>query len=78
MNKKLKSCPYCGGEAEIMQLDFIESILKGTWIIGCDGIKGSMCPGYIYKCSPVYTSEELAIQMWNSRNGKDSEVVRLE
>lgn len=68
---KLKPCPFCGGEAKITQLDLhSESIPYEKWIIGCDGINGSLCPGYIYKCSPVYTFRELAIRMWNNRDGK--------
>lgn len=71
INKKLKSCPFCGGNAIIMRVGIdsnLESTINGTWIIGCDGTNGSLCPGYIYKCSPLYVSKELAIKMWNNRN----------
>ena len=74
MHERLKTCPFCGGNAMVMQVDLkLESILSGKWIIGCDGINGSLCPGYIFKCSPFYTSRELAIKMWNNRDGKGSE-----
>ena len=64
-----KPCPFCGGEAKIIQLDLEDEggISNGMWAIGCDGINGSLCPGYIYKCSPVYVSKELAVAMWNHR-----------
>jgi hypothetical protein len=69
MNKRLKSCPFCGGNAMTIQIELnTESILNGKWIIGCDGINGSLCPGYIYKCLPFYTSRELAVKMWNNRD----------
>lgn len=69
--KMLKSCPFCGGNAMTTKLELNpESILNGMWIIGCDGINGSICPGYIYKCSPFYISRELAVKMWNNRDGK--------
>ena len=69
--KKLKPCPFCGSKALVMQLKLNpESIKDKTWIIGCDGINGSLCPGYIYKCSPFYISIELAVKMWNNRMEK--------
>lgn len=72
--KKLKPCPFCGGEAMVMQLELNhESILNKPCIIGCDGINGSMCPGYVYKCSPFYYTSKLAIRMWNNRDGKGGE-----
>lgn len=67
---ELKSCPFCGGEAIIMQVGIDsnpKSSLDGKYIIGCDGINGSLCPGYIYKCSPLYVNKELAVKMWNNR-----------
>lgn len=66
--KKLKPCPFCDGKAITAQIELNhESILNETWIVGCDGIYGSLCPGYIYKCSPFYISRELAVKMWNNR-----------
>ena len=67
--EKLKPCPFCGGNAMIMQvnLEYV-SILNGMWVIGCDGTNGSLCPGYIYKCSSVYASKELTVKMWNDRD----------
>ena len=70
MDKGLKPCPFCGGEAMVMQLELNHN---KEWIIGCDGINGSLCPGDIYKLSPFYTSRELAVKMWNNRDGKGGE-----
>lgn len=72
MNKRLKSCPFCGEEAKIIQLNLKpeNSILCKMWVIGCDGINGSLCPGYIYKCSPFYITSELAVRIWNNRDGE--------
>lgn len=70
INKELMPCPFCGGEAIITRVGIDsdpESILNGKYIIGCDGTNGSLCPGYVYKCSPLYMSKELAIRMWNNR-----------
>lgn len=70
---ELKPCPFCGGEAKIFQVGIDanpDSVLNGTFVIGCDGINGSLCPGYIYKCSPVYMSKELAVKMWNDRGNR--------
>lgn len=66
--KELKPCPLCGGVAEICQLpDTPDDIRSGMYVVGCDGLNGSLCPGYRYKLSPFYTAEELAIKMWNER-----------
>ena len=77
MIDKLKPCPFCGGKAKIMQLvDFQPvSILNDRWIIGCDGIHASLCPGNVYKCAPFYMSKELAVRMWNNRDGKKEESI---
>ena len=69
-------CPFCGESAQIEQLPFCPDDIKSKmWVIGCDGKNGSLCPGYIYKCSPFYMSRELAVKMWNNRDGKGSEAV---
>ena len=67
----LKPCPFCGGEAKLFRVGFDSqpenSILNGTYIIGCDGPHGSLCPGYGFGYSALYTTRELAVRMWNNR-----------
>lgn len=66
--KELKPRPFCGEVAEICQLwDVPGDIRSGMWVVGCDGLNGSLCPGYRYKLTPFYTAKELAIKMWNER-----------
>lgn len=69
--EELKPCPFCGGNAMIIRLGIDsnpESIFNGTYIIGCNGRNGVLCPGHVYKCSPLYTTKELAVKMWNDRD----------
>lgn len=74
MTEEIKPCPFCGEEAKIFQVGIDanpDSVLNGTFIIGCDGPNGSLCPGYAYGSSPFYTTRELAIRMWNNREHDD-------
>lgn len=64
---KLEPCPFCGGEALTFQLPHRDDLPDNLWVVGCDGIKGSLCPCYIWKCTPFYVGEELAVKMWNNR-----------
>ena len=61
-----KVCPFCGETAQTRNV-FIPWIGKNAWIVGCDGIYGSGCPGYMWKETPVYLTEEQAIRAWNRR-----------
>ena len=67
---ELRSCPFCGGEAKVIQIpNAPDDIRSGMWSVGCDGANGSICPGYLYKLTPFYTTRELAVEMWNRREG---------
>ncbi|MBR5305957.1 MAG: Lar family restriction alleviation protein [Oscillospiraceae bacterium] len=67
-NKELLSCPFCGGEAEVVNILWLEDCFltcKGCGIV-----------------TPSYDTEEKAITAWNTRtntipvgNGKDYTVV---
>ena len=59
---KLKACPFCGAEATIYK-----SLKADVWFIGCEGKYDNLCPGYIWKCAPVYLSKEAATRAWNRR-----------
>lgn len=73
MQTDLKPCPFCG-ETAITALAFIPWVGEFKWIAGCDGTWGSACPGYMWKLSPVYLTEEQAARTWNRRvNGCCSE-----
>lgn len=65
---ELKRCPFCGELAEVIQIPFRPDDIKSkTWVVGCDGKHGSLCPGYIDKCAPFYITRELAEEHWNNR-----------
>lgn len=64
---KLKSCPFCGAEAKTYKL--YKSLKLDVWLVGCDGKYGNLCPGYVWKCAPVYLSKESATRAWNRREG---------
>ena len=61
MNKKLKSCPFCGGEAEVFESD-------AWYIVGCYNIS---CP--IMPHTWMSETVEEAIECWNRRvdDGRD-------
>lgn len=68
MYNYLKRCPFCGELAIIEQLPYNpDDIRSKTFVVGCDGKNGSLCPGYIWKCSPFYITRELAAECWNAR-----------
>lgn len=65
---ELKRCPFCGEPAKIDQLPFNpEDIRSRKYVVGCDGKFGSLCPGYIWKCSPFYITREQTLEYWNAR-----------
>lgn len=68
MYNYLKRCPFCGELANIKQLPYNpEDIKSKKFIVGCDGKNGSLCPGYIWKCSPFYITREQAKEYWNTQ-----------
>ena len=68
--EEMKPCPFCGEPAETHQA-FIPWLQRFAWIIGCDGNWGSGCPGYVWKMTPVYLTEEQAARVWNRRANDD-------
>ena len=65
--EELKPCPFCGQEADTHNT-YIPGINTFAWVIGCDGAYGSGCPGYAWKLSPIFFTEEQAIRAWNRRS----------
>lgn len=68
-DKKLKPCPFCGGEARIKNF-------YGNRFVQCEDCRTT---------TSVYSKKEKAIAVWNTRtntipvgNGQDYEVVRNE
>ena len=59
MNEKLKSCPFCGGEAELDHFDSDE------WYICCANLDGE-CE--IRPSTRFYETKEEAIEAWNRRS----------
>ena len=70
MNKNLKNCPFCGGEAITYsdRLDYEGNLLYGVMCknTGCCTIPA------------VYMAKEIAIQKWNTRKLIDEIVEQLE
>lgn len=58
MNKELKPCPFCGGEAEVKKS---KQCLAIAYTVVC---KDKLCRGRSYKC---VRAEHIAIEMWNRR-----------
>ena len=70
MAEGLKPCPFCGEEAETHQ-SFIPWTGEFYWVVGCEGSYGSGCPGYVWKLTPMYLTEEHAVRAWNRRANDD-------
>ena len=64
--EKLKKCPFCGGEAELIKRKSNFPYIHGVWCIGCN------CRTSFEK------SEEIAIEKWNNRKPVDDVLERLE
>ena len=63
---KLKRCPFCGGEAELIKRKSNFPYIHGVWCIGCN------CRTSFEK------SEEIAIEKWNNRKPVDDVLEHLE
>lgn len=67
IDESLKPCPFCGMPAKLYQAE--HTTLGGIfWFVGCD--ESPLCPGYLWKLSPLYVSKEQAIEAWNERKVK--------
>ena len=60
-NVVLKPCPFCGGEADV-----IEHLFHGL-----DSLYGLQCKKCKAKTYLFYESEEKAIEAWNRRTGEE-------
>jgi len=58
---KLKPCPFCGGEAEVLLDESSDYREHWEWYVSC-----------INDCPMYFKSEEEAIKAWNTRT-KESE-----
>ena len=61
MNNVLKPCPFCGGEADVIEHRFY----------GLDSSYGLRCEKCKAETYQFYESEEKAIEAWNRRAGED-------
>lgn len=66
---ELKPCPFCGGEAEIIEADY--GMYKTGYAVYCRkcclklGVTGRL--GETYEWSPVFDTEAEAIAAWSTR-----------
>ena len=58
MDKQLKPCPFCGGEAKLIESN---QCLAKAYTVVC---KDKLCRGRSYKC---VRAKHTAIEMWNRR-----------
>ena len=65
---ELKSCPFCGGEAEILKYPRCER----KYVVVC---KNNLCNASIGQYS---TSKENAVRAWNTRKPMEAVVAELE
>lgn len=56
MSEELKTCPFCGGKAEITNYP------NGWWSIGCENKDCNMVT-----MTPMTPTKERAIELWNKR-----------
>ena len=69
MNKTLKPCPFCGGEAELVESDY--GMYMTGYAVYCKhcctkvGVTGRL--GEAYEWTPIYDTESEAIAAWNQR-----------
>ena len=59
----LKPCPFCGGEADVIEHLFYEH----------DSLYGLQCKKCKAKTYLFYESEEKAIEAWNRRAGEEKQ-----
>ena len=62
---KLKTCPYCGGKAEIFQHDTIGCPDFGMYSVACESYDCFASDG-----GASYPTEHDATEAWNRRTGK--------
>jgi ssDNA-binding Zn-finger/Zn-ribbon topoisomerase 1 len=65
MADKLKPCPFCGSNPDIIQVE------EGRFELAC----GNLVCGYFGDC---FESYEEALLFWNTRYGKGEEVKNVE
>lgn len=65
----LLPCPYCGGEAELVEADY--GMFNTGYAVYCRscctkvGVTGRL--GEVYEWTPIYATESDAIAAWNTR-----------
>ena len=64
MTNKLLPCPFCGGEAMVIQLP-VGSKSQGMYTVGC--YEDGFCIGHIGHISMTFVSKQTAADTWNKR-----------
>ena len=65
LNNTLKPCPFCGGEANVIEHRFH----------GLDSSYGVRCKECKAETHQFYESEEKAIEAWNRRAGEEGKIL---
>lgn len=72
---ELRSCPFCGGDAELIEPN-MDSYSGHYWFVTCEdrGCPGSRVPDGEFRCVPNdFLQKQEAIDQWNSRYGENDE-----
>ena len=72
MPTDIKPCPFCGAKGRVA---YQSGCGVWGWFAGCDGPLGPLCPGYIWKATPVYINQDLAAEYWNRRANHEQGAV---
>lgn len=68
MPNKLKPCPFCGGEAELIDIFSEDSNKENVFFVQCKNIwKGCKVLAFTHD----YLTAEEAIEAWNRRAGEE-------
>lgn len=68
---RLKPCPFCGGEAEIIQLDDEEAENFGGMAVECQTKTCRASSALIFPCGD--DPRPLLLERWNRRTPKESD-----
>ena len=77
---ELKPCPFCGGEAEVVESDY--GMYLTGYAVYCHkcclkmGVTGRL--GEAYEWTPVFNTEAEAIDVWNARAERTCKFVSIE
>ena len=80
MTDELKPCPFCGGDAELVECDY--AMYETGYAVYCIGdcraklgVTGRL--GEVYEWTTVFSTEHDAIEAWNTRTPEQAVAATL-